>query len=184
MYDVIDVHKYRKPKMVLELLKLYDDEYKYLKSKWRFATRYMLQVSDPDGDEFATVQVVGLNLNKKSSAEKAFKMFIKAFKPQEVYGMMKGQELIVVEVKGRRKPKNWNQPIPKPKPKVPEFYALIPKHQDGQVKVMDVEPPEFVLDYSYIEGPFGSKEAVKKRLNKKKIPNFKRPKDFWNLEGY
>lgn len=173
MYRVVRAHHFRHKlnTYTLELIWLDNKEFKELKSYYKWTTRFMLQISDSYG-EATGIEVTGLDLNKKKSAIKAFDMFCKKFDDKDVADMFKeGFIHLYVGDQKKKKPKT-------------EYYTLIPKASDGIVKVMRTKPPEFVLDYSYVEGPFSSPKAVKKRLNLKNIPNFRRPKDYWNLEGY
>lgn len=179
MGELIRTHTYNHNfnSMQLKLVYLTREEYLDLKSEFNFATRYMLMI-DSNGMTVSFVHVKGADMHNKGPANVAFEAFARSFDDAKVYDMIR-DTVILVTITSDDKKKKWK----KQKPEEPEqYYMLIPKAFDGQVKVMRTEPPPFVLDYSYVEGPFATESDVTMRLNKKRVPNFKRPRNYWNPE--
>ena len=172
----IRVHYYRQnfETLKLYLVKLTDKEYKDMKEFYKLATKNLMEIIDVYGQS-TLVHVKGINLNNIDEAKRAFDLFVKTFTDSEVFRMA-DKRIVTIETRDDYRNKK--------KQKDETFYALIPKAPDGKIKVMKVEPPSLVLDYSYVEGPFSSPMAVKSMLDTKKLPNFRRPKQFWTKEGY
>jgi len=148
-------------------------------------------------DDYSYILVCGLDMNDIKEAMHSFNKFMSRYSKD--YGALlfdsyyyfyypKTNRLTTVEPKKSYKQKKvgTNYSIQeKPKePKEPEYYAVIPKSRDGITKVMDIKPPAFLKQYGTIEGPFKSKKAVTWKLDELKIPNPRRPKDYWHLDGY